>query len=97
MTEQLGGFTELTFPALIDGYCVQQLAFTKMILRQIGIYCDLLFEIIQQLISFPFSQPTPTSSTTMIFTPISTSCFAQPVKSMIASRLLRQMALVFRK
>ncbi len=55
MTEQLGGYTERTFPAMIDGYRVQQLAFTKMILQQIGIYCALLFEIILPLISFQFS------------------------------------------
>jgi hypothetical protein len=97
MTEQLGGYTERTFPAMIDGYRVQQLAFTKMILQQIGIYCALLFEIILPLISFQFSQARPTSSTAMIFDTISSSCFARPVKSKIASRLLRQTQLVFRK
>jgi hypothetical protein len=75
MTEQLGGYTERTFPAMIDGYRVQQLAFTKMILQQIGIYYALLFEIILPLIisdilsifsgkanivSFQFSQARPT-------------------------------------
>jgi hypothetical protein len=97
VTEQLGGYTERTFPAIIDGYRVQQVAFTKTILQQIGNFCDLLFEIILPLISFQFSQPRPTSSTAMIFANISSSCFALPVKSKIASRLSRQTLLVFRK
>jgi lactate dehydrogenase-like 2-hydroxyacid dehydrogenase len=33
MTEHLGGYTERTFPAMIDGYRIQQMAFTKMILQ----------------------------------------------------------------
>jgi hypothetical protein len=40
VTEQLGGFTERTFTALIaDGYRVQQSNFTKSVLKQIGMYC----------------------------------------------------------
>ena len=40
VTEQLGGFTERTFAALIaDGYRVQQSNFTKSVLKQIGMYC----------------------------------------------------------
>ena len=97
MTEQLGGYTARTFPEMIDGYRVQQVAFTKMVLTQIGNYCALLFEIILPLISFQFSQARPTSSTAMIFANISSSCFALPVKSKIASRLLRHSMLVFRK
>ena len=97
MTEQLGGYTERTFPAKIDGYRVQQVAFTKTILQQIGNFCDLLFEIILPLISFQFSQPRPTLSTAMIVATISSSSCAQPVKSKIASRLSRQTLLVFRK
>ncbi len=68
-----------------------------MILTQIGNDCALLFEIILPLISFQFSQARPTSSTAMIFATISSSCFALPVKSKIASRLLRHSMLVFRK
>jgi hypothetical protein len=56
MTEQLGGYTVHTFPEMIDGFRVQQVAFTKMILTQIGNYCALMFEIILPLISFQFSQ-----------------------------------------
>ena len=98
MTEQLGQYTERTFPAMIDaGYRVQQVAFTKMVLNQIGNYCALLFEIIVPLISFQFSQARPTSSTAMIFANISSSFFALPVKSKIASRLLRHSMLVLRK
>ena len=97
VTEQLGGYTERTFPAIIDGYRVQQVAFTKTILQQIGNFCDLLIKLILPLISFQFSQPRPTSSTAMIFANISSSCFALPVKSKIASRLSRQTLLVFRK
>ena len=97
VTEQLGGYTERTFPAMIDGYRVQQVAFTKMILQQIGNYCAVLFEIIMPLISFQFSQPRPTLSTAVIFAAISSSSFALPVKSKIASRLLRQTLLVLPK
>ena len=97
VTEQLGGYTERTFPAIIDGYRVQQVAFTKTILQQVGNFCDLLIEIILPVISFQFSQPRPTSSTAMIFANISSSCFALPVKSKIASRLSLQTLLVFRK
>ncbi len=50
MQEQLGGYTERTFPAMIDGYHVQQVAFTKMVLQQIGNYYALVFEIILPLI-----------------------------------------------
>ena len=53
VTEQLGGFTERTFAAIIaNGYRVQQSAFTKSVLQLIGIYCALYLKIIQQLISF---------------------------------------------
>ncbi len=97
MTEQLGDYTKRTFPAMIYGYRVQKLAFTKMILQQIGIYCALLFGIILLRITFQFTQARPTSSTAMIFTTISSSCFARPVKSKIASRLLLQTQWVFRK
>ena len=54
VTEQLGGYTERTFPAIIDGYCVQQVAFTKTILQQIGNFCALLIELSLPLISFQF-------------------------------------------
>ena len=54
VTEQLGGYTERTFPAIIDGYRVQQVAFTKTILQQIGNFCALLIELILPLISFQF-------------------------------------------
>ena len=37
MTEELGGYTEQTFPEMIHGYHVHQLAFTKFVLRQISI------------------------------------------------------------
>ena len=97
MTEQLGGYTARTFPEMIDGYRVQQVAFTKMVLTQISNYCAPLFEIILPLISLQFSQARPTSSTAMIFATISSSCCALPVKSKIASRLLRHSMLVFRK
>ena len=52
MTEQLGGYTARTFPEMIDGYRVQQVAFTKMVLTQIGNFCAVFFEIILPLISF---------------------------------------------
>jgi hypothetical protein len=54
VTEQLGGYTERTFPGIIDGYRVQQVAFTKTILQQIGNFCALLIELILPLISFQF-------------------------------------------
>ena len=36
-SQQLGGYTERTFPAAIDGHRVNQVTFTKFILRIIGI------------------------------------------------------------
>jgi hypothetical protein len=34
--QQLGGYTSRTFAAIVDGYRVQQTAFTKFVLRQAG-------------------------------------------------------------
>ena len=36
MKHQLGGYTKSTFPAIIDGRAMQQTAFTKFVLRQLG-------------------------------------------------------------
>ena len=41
--EQLGGYTKRTFTAIVDGHRVQQLAFTKFVLRQAGISNLFLF------------------------------------------------------
>jgi hypothetical protein len=34
--EQLGGYTQRTFTAIVDGHRAQQTAFTKFVLRQAG-------------------------------------------------------------
>ncbi len=44
MTEQLGGYTERPFQAMIDEYRVQQLTFTKFALRQNGNSYVFLFQ-----------------------------------------------------
>jgi hypothetical protein len=36
-SQQLGGYTERTFPVVLDGHRVNQVTFTKFILRTIGI------------------------------------------------------------
>ena len=36
MKHELGGYTKSTFPAIIDGRAMQQTAFTKFVLRQLG-------------------------------------------------------------
>ena len=46
MTEQLGGYTARTFPEMIDGYRVQQVAFTKMVLTQIGNHSSSLCSVV---------------------------------------------------
>jgi hypothetical protein len=39
ISQQLGGYTASTFPAAIDGHRVEQVAFTKEILKTAGNYC----------------------------------------------------------
>ena len=51
-SQQLGGYTERTFPAAIDGHRVNQVTFTKFILRIIGI--SFLFEPWNRAMSWPF-------------------------------------------
>jgi hypothetical protein len=51
--QQLGGYTSRTFAAIVDGYRVQQTAFTKFVLRQAGNSVFLfLYHLKQQLIFF---------------------------------------------
>ena len=44
VSQQLGGYTERTFPAAIDGHRVEQVAFTKFVLRTAGNSCVALSE-----------------------------------------------------
>ena len=37
MKHELGGYTKTTFPAIIDGHAMQRTAFSKFVLRQLGI------------------------------------------------------------
>ena len=41
ISQQLGGYTASTFPVAIDGHRIQQVAFTKEILKTAGYYCVL--------------------------------------------------------
>jgi hypothetical protein len=43
-SQQLGGYTERTFPEAIDGHRVEQVAFTKLVLRTAGNCSVALFE-----------------------------------------------------
>jgi hypothetical protein len=51
--QQLGGYASRTFAAIIDGYRVQQTAFTKFVLRQADNFIFLFsFHLKQQLTFF---------------------------------------------
>ena len=45
--EQLGGYTQRTFAAIVEGRRVQQTAFTKFVLRQAGIFLSFLVSKLQ--------------------------------------------------
>ena len=84
-SQQLGGYTERTFPEAIDGHRVEQVAFTKFVLRTAGNCSVALFENNEQPLTHCVCyQERPTLPIARIFGAVSSSCFAGLVKKKIA-------------
>ena len=55
MKNELGGYTKSTFPAIIEGHAMQQTAFAKFVLRQLGNSIHFMYwNLIQDHILFYF-------------------------------------------